>query len=361
MIEAFVIANAIDTTAVALPLRLADGVEVTEADADQAEIIRTALRRYETLLSRNAATKHDLATVLDRRVEEHPADQPFRWSEHFSFNLAAPDGSTGGWVEYGRDGEPHRVVQHDLRPDRTYPLIRLVDDNDHTTIMTVITAMSLMEPPILLPFGVLWDGRTAEDAATHGHGWMTAQFHEPNDELREVWSTRTMARPVVIDDAWLRSAEQLIAAVRPIVGSQWPGIQAAFQRRLELSNVPIDSPLRHLGYFIVIEALLTHAPQSGDSADTLSRQLQTKLPLLSNRMTLPLPFRSLDPQASTGTIIKALYGYRSSIAHGGEPTFEASQRILGSREKVGAFLDTAARRLLRQAALEPQLVSDLRG
>lgn len=203
--------------------------------------------------------------------------------------------------------------------------------------------------------------RTANDAAEHGHGWLTARFDEPNDELREAWSTRAMARPVIVDDAWLRSAEELIAAVRPIAGSQWPGIQAAFHRRLELRNVPIDSPLRHLGYFIVIEALLTHAPQPGDSADTLSRQLQTKLPLLSNRMTLPLPFRSLDPHASTTAIIKALYGYRSSIAHGAEPTFDGPRRILGSREKVGAFLDTATRRLLRQAALEPQLVSDLRG
>ena len=76
---------------------------------------------------------------------------------------------------------------------------------------------------------------------------------------------------------------------------------------------------------------------------------------------MPLPFRSLDHEASTGTIIKALYRYRSSIAHGAEPTFDGSQRILGSREKVGEFLDTATRRLLRQAVLEPQLVSDLRG
>ena len=96
MIEAFVIANAVDTTAVALPLRLADGVEFTEADADQAEIIRSALRRYEILLSPNAATRHDMATVLDRRVDEHPADQPFRWSKHFSFDLGASDGSNGG-------------------------------------------------------------------------------------------------------------------------------------------------------------------------------------------------------------------------------------------------------------------------
>lgn len=359
MIEAFVIANAVDMTTLHLPLRLADGIELTTANADQAEVIRASLRLYERRLSPQAVTKHDEATVLDRRVREHPSDVPFRWSEHFDFG-AAVGGSPGGWVEFGYNGAPHRVVQHDLRSDRTYPMIRLVGGNDHETIMTVVAAMSLMEPPILLPFGIMWDGRPPDFVAEHGHGWLTAGFRKPDDELAQVWSTPAMARPVVIDEAWAQAAEQLINAVRPITGTQWPSLQAAFERRLELSSVPIASQLRHLGYFIVIEALLTHAPQPGDSADTLSRQLQTKLPLLSNRMTQPLPFSDLDAHATTTTIIRALYGYRSSIAHGAEPTFEGSQRILGSREKVGAFLDTATRRLLRQASLEPQLVSDLR-
>ena len=172
-------------------------------------------------------------------------------------------------------------------------------------------------------------------------------------------------RPLVVNEDWARSVRELIARVRPIVDGEWPGIFAAFQRRFELTSIPLAAPLRHLGYFVVVEALLTHAPKGSDPADSLGRQLKTSIPLLSNRMLHhgdpPVPFADLDEHASPTKILAALYEYRSAIAHGAEPSFSGSQSVLGTREKVGTFLDVMTRRLLRHAVLEPQLVTDLKG
>jgi hypothetical protein len=365
MIEYLVIGNAIDTSRITLPLGLADGVELTLANVDMATTIRKPLRDLERLISQSADNKHPEATVLDRRVSRKPSDEPLRMSEILksAFDLGKPPGpdATGGWLEYGREGSDHLVVKYDLSPDRTYHLIRIADA-DHVSLMTVITALSIGEYPLLCPLGMVWDGPDDDRVVEHGHQWAVARFEgSANDELREAWSTEALASPLVVDDDWRRSIGRLLDACRPIAAGTWPGIQAAFQRRLELASVPADSPLRHLGFFVVMEALLTHPPAPGDPADTLGRQLQTKLPLLSNRMDIPLPFGDLDSSASTNTLLSALYTYRSAIAHGAEPSFDGKQQVLRSREKVGAFLDVTTRRLLRQAALEPQLVTDLKG
>ena len=367
MIQFLVIANAIDTTNVTLPFRITDNLQLTAADSDQATVLREPLLTLERRLSRNAKTEHSTATVLERVVTAHSSDQPFRWSEHFDHSIRTSDGGWRGKVEYGHDGEPHLVIQHDL--DRPLHVIEFTATNDPAAINSTLVALALTEPPIVCPLGVTWDGRTDEDVTEfglEGTGWLPVQIGDPaNDDLRAVWSNRALANPVVFDDAWVRVFTPVLTAVRAIIDGGWPGIAAAFDRRFELRDVPMDSPLRHLGYFIVIEALLTHAPAPGDSADTLSRQMQTKLPLLSNRMLyrgdVPIPFTDLDRHASTMTLIKALYSYRSAIAHGEVPTFDGTQSILGSREKVGAFLETATRRLLREAAFEPQLVTDLKG
>lgn len=367
MIQYLVIANAIDTATVTLPFRINDNLQLTVANPEQASALREPLRTLERRLNRNLKTDHPTATVLERVVTAHSSDQPFQWSEHFDPSIRNSNGGWGGSVAYGHDGEPHYVIQHDL--DRPFHLIEFIETNDSAAIDSTLAALALTEPPIVCPLGVAWDGRTDQDEAKFAlkdSGWLPVHLGDPaNDELRTVWSNRALAEGVVLDDAWFDFFVSVLTAVRSIIDGDWPEISAAFDRRHELRNVPMDSPLRHLGYFIVIEALLTHAPAPGDSADTLSRQMQTKLPLLSNRMLdrgdAPIPFTDLDRHASTTTLIKRLYSYRSAIAHGETPTFDGAQRILGSREKVGAFLETATRRLLREAAFEPQLVSDLKG
>lgn len=341
-----------------------DGIELTIADTDQAEALREPLRTLERRINDKVETMHSSGTVLDRSVSAHRSDEPFDYGDHVDLPLKDAKGSWGAQVAYGQDGEPHYVTQHDFT--RKYPLIHLTITSDGVVMNTTLATLALMEPPILAPLGVAWLGPEPDDDSDFAQNfpphWMTGRVNDPaNDELRDVWSNRSLANPIVIDDEWARSFNETWHAVRTIVEGDWPAIHAAFNRRLELRPVPMASSLRHLGLMIVIEALLTHAPIDGDPADSIGRQIQTKLPLLSHRMTRPLPFADLEPDATTSTLISRLYEYRSAIAHGAEPEFKGKLRVLGSRERVGAFLETATRRLLRQAVLEPQLVTDLKG
>ena len=88
----------------------------------------------------------------------------------------------------------------------------------------------------------------------------------------------------------------------------------------QLKALPNYSPLRFLGYFAILESLLTHAPKPSDPYSSITRQVQKKLILLDHRWTHKInygPFGEAKPEKVWST----MYGYRSLIAHGGQPDF----------------------------------------
>lgn len=379
MLSVLLIAHSVDLGKVALPVELDTGIELIEGDAEMIAALRKPLRILERQVDAAARNWHPQGSPLDRRIEARPFDSDVDLSEVWEL-MGSPDvghDQAGdldlvdcdeisellggrlvgqkGVIEYGQDGRDHYLIGHDAA--RPHALVRLAIPDDETT-WTVVLAFALLERPLTLPLGITQDS-SASSRTGRGH-WLTGRFGSDVEELRLAWATSALAHPIVIDDDWVTEIRTMLQAVRPIVRGDWPDIRQAFQRRNELQGVPRTSRLRQLGYFIVIEALLTHAPAAGDPADSLGRQLQLKLPLLSNRMTHPIPFDELSSAPPT-TLIKKLYEYRSAIAHGTEPDFNKNLRVLGSPERVGNFLDVTTRRLLRHAALEPRLVADLKG
>lgn len=75
-------------------------------------------------------------------------------------------------------------------------------------------------------------------------------------------------------------------------------IEALAQQLGQLKSLPHHSPLRFLGYFAVLESLLTHAPQPKDPYDSITRQVKKKLALLNRRFLKPIdyaPFGETTP------------------------------------------------------------------
>lgn len=127
----------------------------------------------------------------------------------------------------------------------------------------------------------------------------------------------------------------------------------------DLKSLPHDSPLRFLGYFAIVESLLTHAPKLTDPYDSITRQVKKKLALLDHRWTPKIdytPFGETRPDA----VWTKLYSYRSAVAHGSEPRFDSELSVLVDREACLKIVKETTKAVIRQALIEPQLLVDLR-
>jgi hypothetical protein len=106
---------------------------------------------------------------------------------------------------------------------------------------------------------------------------------------------------------------------------------------LDLDALPHKSPLLFLGYFAVLEALLTHKVKDTDTIDSITRQVKQKVILLNNRWFPPIdygPFHGAKPERIWST----MYAYRSCLAHGGSPDFMNDLKQLGNREQALTLL-----------------------
>lgn len=127
----------------------------------------------------------------------------------------------------------------------------------------------------------------------------------------------------------------------------------------QLKAFPHSSPLRFLGYFAILESILTHAPKPSDPYDSITRQVMRKLALLNHRFP-----RGMDYSAFGGapeeTVWKRMYGYRSQLAHGGQPQFTGEFQVLVSHNAALKLIKEAVKATIRHALSEPQLLVDLR-
>lgn len=133
-----------------------------------------------------------------------------------------------------------------------------------------------------------------------------------------------------------------------------------FTRTLQqLDSLRPASPLTFLGFFAVLEGLLTHAPEPKDPLDSITRQITTKVALLDRRFRFPLDFGAFGntPQK---TIWKKMYAYRSCLAHGGIPDFAGELQTLVNDNTALGLLKQTVKAVLRQALIEPELIVDLR-
>ncbi len=143
-------------------------------------------------------------------------------------------------------------------------------------------------------------------------------------------------------------------------GAAFPEILRAMSMFDSLSFLPQNSEFHVLHLFAIVEMLITHNPKLEDRGDSITHQMQSKIPLLFRRFSKPLDFSNFFPNATEKKIWSALYTYRSALAHGGIPNFQANLKILKDANNAKAFLREVVKALLRHCLKEPQLYKDLR-
>lgn len=127
---------------------------------------------------------------------------------------------------------------------------------------------------------------------------------------------------------------------------------------LELKDLPRFSPLQVLGYFAILESVLTHQPNPDDRYESISRQITQKLALLNKRWRPALDYSGFGG-ANHEKIWTKMYAYRSAIAHGRKPDFKTQLAVLKTADTANALVRDAVQKTIRHAYVEPQLMADL--
>ena len=148
-----------------------------------------------------------------------------------------------------------------------------------------------------------------------------------------------------------RASEENDAARRSVV--------RLFDKFIALSAGKRHGELPLLGYFALIEGLITHDPHPG-VRDSITHQLSTKMPLLMKRFTRPLAFSDFVDEDDPGKLWRLLYKLRSRIAHGEEGFSAAQDRQLRDTTSVFKLVRESLKRLFVLALHEPEFLFDLK-
>ncbi|MCK4846232.1 MAG: hypothetical protein KAS88_01070 [Deltaproteobacteria bacterium] len=143
------------------------------------------------------------------------------------------------------------------------------------------------------------------------------------------------------------------------IEEKYPSINQALSMLKSLNSLPPHTEFHILGLFTVIESIITHTPKGAETGDSLTRQIKTKIPLLSHRFSNLIDYKPFFTDVNEDKVWTLLYEYRSNLAHGRTPDFNNALASLKSRNNAESFLRCITKALLRHALIEPQLYMDL--
>jgi hypothetical protein len=127
----------------------------------------------------------------------------------------------------------------------------------------------------------------------------------------------------------------------------------------QLKQIDRKSHLVALGYFAILEALLTHLPKPLDPYDSITRQIKKKVTLLDNRWTPRLNYRPFGG-VDTDKVWEKMYSYRSALAHGAKPNFTRELQLLRNPDQALSLVKETVKSIARFALVDPRLLEDLK-
>lgn len=164
---------------------------------------------------------------------------------------------------------------------------------------------------------------------------------------------------VVLGEETIKELGQLYTLLKQRK-TEWPDHYRTAQRFHYLKALPEHSEFAVIGYFSVIESMITHAPKLSEPMDSLTHQMKTKFSLLAKRFHRPLDYNEFFGTLDGDKVWGKLYSYRSKIAHGEAPDFTSDFKLLKSSANAINFLRESSKLLIICALNEPQLISDLK-
>lgn len=137
-------------------------------------------------------------------------------------------------------------------------------------------------------------------------------------------------------------------------------INHALENFLSIRRIPKKSELLIVGYFSIIESLITHAPRLTETLDSIGHQIRNKMILLRKKFSRTIAYETYFKDVAESKIWKKLYSYRSYLAHGNIPDFQKEFQVLVNNDSVSVFLKEIIKELLIIALDDPEFVTDLK-
>lgn len=148
-----------------------------------------------------------------------------------------------------------------------------------------------------------------------------------------------------------------------LIKDDFPIISKALDDFFKISEISNNSVFKTISYFACLELLIVNG--NLENLKPIKFQLETKLNLLNNRFNQPIDISEYikGPDTLTlGNVIKIMYGYRSSVAHGDFIDFTKKLRILEkvSTNNILELLRIILKRTILFSLQEPELIRDLK-
>lgn len=159
---------------------------------------------------------------------------------------------------------------------------------------------------------------------------------------------------------------------------KYPQIINAIEMFINLDAIADKHKIKHLGYFTIIENILTHKPEDGDPENSIGKQLVRnltsieKVPSKVSNMLLS----KFEDEKTIKQVITHLYHYRSAIAHGNnkeeikslnwlykyKPTIEGLDCHYAHNKAnwIGWYLRKLTKTILVHSLKDPQFISKLK-
>ena len=169
-----------------------------------------------------------------------------------------------------------------------------------------------------------------------------------------------MEKPKPIADDELGQITTNYSLITGLNKTRYPNISRAVAEFHQTKSITNRSTLKVLSYFSIIECILTHPPLPTDRTDSVTRQITSKMCLLSKLFQSELQYESFFPNIiEPENVWKRLYSYRSLLAHGGDIDFQHKFSTLISTDNIRCFLIETLKLLILYALKEPEFLTDL--
>lgn len=242
----------------------------------------------------------------------------------------------------------------EILPETEWRYFVIAFEGSHETLSDIQHASDLAPIEIEIGFAVLF----TFPGSPGGFVFHPGRFFQSLEDCNQAAYTLNLQSLVHVNERVAQDIATLCAMLRA-ADRRLIDVKALAARIGDLKLLPSRSPLIFLGYFAILESILSHSPKFSDPYDFVMRQVKTKIAFLNNRFERKIDYSKFSG-APAETVWAKMYNYRNLLAQGATPTFDGDLAILASHAQALGLLKRTLKAVVRQALVEPQLLLDLK-